>query len=197
MTHGLPVRLVLHGGAGRLLSQVAVHHLLPPGLRCFSTVALPAAASGRRTGPRNSLGSIAKFSSFNLGRKSVFSGSLGGQWQHCGSSTDRHPPLCLGPLHGGTLRAFSQSAGGDARPPEGVARRAWARVATLVKAFMSGTRILYKDIRRALELERRKGKLVLSGAAPAGPAIERGGKGFPFSREEVQFIYTVSLSSAV
>ena len=62
------------------------------------------------------------------------------------------------------------------------------KVSAMIKAFMSGTKALYGDMRKSFDLRVEKGGLKVSTAAPT--------KDFPFSREQLQLIYKVSISGS-
>ncbi len=68
-------------------------------------------------------------------------------------------------------------------------RRGWMRLAGLIKAFMDGTKALYRDVKLMYELRKRSGSLVISQDAPRG--VSPGKVDFPFTRQEVQFMYQV------
>jgi hypothetical protein len=70
-------------------------------------------------------------------------------------------------------------------PRESLVRRGWRKAATLVSAFMTGTKSLYKDVKVMYELKRRH-RLIITGLAPreVGP----GTTDLVFTRAEMQFI---------
>lgn len=67
-------------------------------------------------------------------------------------------------------------------------KRSWRKLATLVSAFMSGTKGLYKDVREMYELKKRQ-RLVVTGMAPQKTGSDT--TDFGFTRSEYQFIYQV------
>ena len=91
------------------------------------------------------------------------------------------------------LRKYSSASDGKKPQELGILRRGWMRFAGLIKAFMTGTKALYQDMKRISELRQRGGKYVVSQHAPV--EIEPGKLNFPFRREELQFIYQVSLAT--
>lgn len=58
------------------------------------------------------------------------------------------------------------------------------KVSAMIKAFMSGTKSLYGDMKQSFNLRVEKGSLKISTTAPT--------KDFPFSREQIQLIYKVA-----
>ncbi len=70
-------------------------------------------------------------------------------------------------------------------------KRGWMKIARLIKAFMDGTKALYKDVRLMYELRKRSGSLVISRHAPRESAS--GKVEFPFTWDEVQFMYRVRM----
>ena len=70
-------------------------------------------------------------------------------------------------------------------PEYGPIKRGWMKVSAMIKAFMSGTKALYGDMRQSFDLRVKKGSLKISTTAPT--------KDFPFSREQLQLIYKVSI----
>ena len=73
----------------------------------------------------------------------------------------------------------------------GPVKRTWLKIARLIKAFMDGTKALYRDTRHMYELQKRSGGLVICKHAPT--ELAPGKLDFPFTRKEVQFMYQVSL----
>lgn len=73
-------------------------------------------------------------------------------------------------------------------PEYGAIKRGWMKVSAMIKAFMSGTKALYRDMRKSFDLRVEKGGLKVSTTAPT--------KDFPFSREQLQLIYKVSISGS-
>ena len=74
-------------------------------------------------------------------------------------------------------------------PEQSVVRRLWVKFATTIKVFMNGTKLLYSDVKMLRDIQLSRGKrLTLSDRAPLDKSD------FPFTRTEVQFIYTVSFS---
>ena len=88
------------------------------------------------------------------------------------------------------LRRYSSDSRGKQPEEIGILKRGWRRFAGLVSAFASGTKALYQDVKRISELRKRSGKYVVSKHAPR--EIGPGQLDFPFSREELQFIYQVN-----
>lgn len=70
-------------------------------------------------------------------------------------------------------------------PEYGAIKRGWMKVSAMIKAFMSGTKALYRDMRQSFDLRVKKGGLKVSTTAPT--------KDFPFSRKELRLIYEVSI----
>ena len=88
------------------------------------------------------------------------------------------------------LRRYSSDSHGKQPEEIGILKRGWRRFAGLVSAFATGTKALYQDVKRISELRKRSGKYVVSKHAPR--EIGPGQLDFPFSREELQFIYQVN-----
>lgn len=69
-------------------------------------------------------------------------------------------------------------------PEYGRIKRGWMKVSAMIKAFMSGTKSLYGDMKQSFKLRVEKGGLKISTTAPT--------KDSPFSREQMQLIYKVA-----
>lgn len=178
-------RILSKGGTGGFLVQVIPPHhaaLACPVPYCISVGTLPVVA----------IQHIRQLITLSEKREISTSKRLADSLRH--SPADGNPQLHVKGSHSAEVRfvqSYSQPPRSAEKPPVGALRRVWTRVAGQVKAFMVGTRSLYKDVKRVWELEKRKGKLVIHRNAPDGMRGETGEKRFPFSREEVQFIITV------
>lgn len=73
-------------------------------------------------------------------------------------------------------------------PEYGRIKRGWMKVSAMIKAFMSGTKALYGDMKQSFDLRVKKGSLKISTTGPT--------KDFPFSREQLQLIYKVSIPAS-
>ena len=69
-------------------------------------------------------------------------------------------------------------------PEYGRIKQGWMKVSAMIKAFMSGTKSLYGDLKQSFKLRVEKESLKISTTAPT--------KDFPFSREQMQLIYKVA-----
>lgn len=191
MAFGAPLRrILLRGGTGGFFIQATpLHHaaLACPVPYCYFSVGmLPVVAMQH-------MRQHFTFSRIRDTSTSSYRQSLADNLRH--SLEGGNPHLYVKSSYNAEVRfvrAYSQSPGNAEKPPDGVLRRVWTRVVGQVKAFMVGTRSLYKDVKRVWELERRKGKLVIHRTAPDGMKGEKEERKFLFSREEVQFILTVS-----
>ena len=67
--------------------------------------------------------------------------------------------------------------------------RMWTKLATTVRAFMAGTKLLYSDVKLMYELRSKKGKLVISTQIPRETSPGR--LDYKFTRKEIQFLYKV------
>ena len=74
----------------------------------------------------------------------------------------------------------------------GRAKRLWMKIGGLMKAFMNGTKALYRDVKRMYQLQTRTGdgSYVISKRAPK--EVAPGKLDFALNREELQFVYQVS-----
>ena len=70
----------------------------------------------------------------------------------------------------------------------GLIKRGWTKFSRNIKAFMDGSKAVYRDMKRVYQLEVKEGTLKISPTAPT--------EQFPFSREQLQFIYKVSIPAS-
>ncbi len=70
---------------------------------------------------------------------------------------------------------------------ESMVSRGWRKLAVAIRTFMAGTKALYKDVTLMYEIRSTHGKYTITSTFPKGVS-----HGFPLSRSQLQFTYSVS-----
>lgn len=92
------------------------------------------------------------------------------------------------PLTRASQELFYSTDPSSSTHQHGIIKRGWIKFSQTIKAFMNGTKAVYSDFKRVYRLEVKEGPLKISPTAPT--------ENFPFSREQLQLIYKVSIPAS-